>query len=56
MTDTPSLHRNQGVTAPEGFRAAGIAAGIKASGKPDLALVPFQPEPPMIRQVAVPRA
>ncbi|CAM5272425.1 bifunctional glutamate N-acetyltransferase/amino-acid acetyltransferase ArgJ [Mycolicibacterium aubagnense] len=36
---TPSLHRNQGVTAPEGFRAAGIAAGIKASGKPDLALV-----------------
>ncbi|MBN9635021.1 MAG: bifunctional ornithine acetyltransferase/N-acetylglutamate synthase, partial [Actinobacteria bacterium] len=39
MTDTPSLHRNQGVTAPEGFRAAGIAAGIKASGKPDLALV-----------------
>ena len=36
---TPSLHRNQGVTAPEGVRAAGIAAGIKASGKPDLALV-----------------
>ncbi|WP_275296875.1 bifunctional glutamate N-acetyltransferase/amino-acid acetyltransferase ArgJ [Mycolicibacterium sp. CBMA 361] len=33
------MHRNQGVTAPEGFRAAGIAAGIKASGKPDLALV-----------------
>nr|WP_228537775.1 bifunctional glutamate N-acetyltransferase/amino-acid acetyltransferase ArgJ [Nocardia sp. XZ_19_231] len=29
----------QGVTAPLGFRAAGIAAGIKASGKPDLALV-----------------
>mgnify|MGYP001175468116 CR=1 FL=1 len=27
------------VTHPEGFRAAGIAAGIKASGKPDLALV-----------------
>ncbi|MDH6247680.1 bifunctional glutamate N-acetyltransferase/amino-acid acetyltransferase ArgJ [Mycobacterium sp. OTB74] len=39
MTETPSLHRNQGVTAPAGFRAAGIAAGIKASGKPDLALV-----------------
>ncbi|MGB8407300.1 MAG: bifunctional glutamate N-acetyltransferase/amino-acid acetyltransferase ArgJ [Mycobacterium sp.] len=34
-----TLHRNQGVTAPAGFRAAGIAAGIKASGKPDLALV-----------------
>ncbi len=31
--------RGQGVTAPLGFRAAGIAAGIKASGRPDLALV-----------------
>ncbi len=29
----------QGVTAAAGFRAAGIAAGIKASGKADLALV-----------------
>ena len=28
-----------GVTAPTGFRAAGVAAGIKASGRPDLALV-----------------
>ncbi|BCW40046.1 MULTISPECIES: bifunctional glutamate N-acetyltransferase/amino-acid acetyltransferase ArgJ [Paenarthrobacter] len=27
------------ITAPKGFRAAGITAGIKASGKPDLALV-----------------
>jgi len=27
------------VTAPRGFRAAGVVAGIKASGKPDLALV-----------------
>jgi glutamate N-acetyltransferase/amino-acid N-acetyltransferase len=27
------------VTTPAGFRAAGIAAGIKASGNPDLALV-----------------
>ncbi len=33
------LLRTQGVTAPEGFRAAGIAAGIKASGNLDLALV-----------------
>jgi glutamate N-acetyltransferase/amino-acid N-acetyltransferase len=33
------LLREQGVTAPAGFRAAGIAAGIKASGNPDLALV-----------------
>ncbi|WP_420042119.1 bifunctional glutamate N-acetyltransferase/amino-acid acetyltransferase ArgJ [Gordonia sp. MP11Mi] len=31
--------RRQGVTAPLGFRAAGLAAGIKASGRPDLALV-----------------
>jgi glutamate N-acetyltransferase/amino-acid N-acetyltransferase len=28
-----------GVTAPQGFRAAGIPCGIKASGKADLALV-----------------
>ena len=27
------------VTSPKGFRAAGVTAGIKASGKPDLALV-----------------
>jgi len=28
-----------GVTAPAGYRAAGVACGIKASGAPDLALV-----------------
>lgn len=28
-----------GVTAPRGFRAAGVSCGIKASGAPDLALV-----------------
>lgn len=42
MTDRPEparLVRAQGVTAPTGFRAAGIAAGIKASGARDLALV-----------------
>ncbi|MBO0853505.1 MAG: bifunctional glutamate N-acetyltransferase/amino-acid acetyltransferase ArgJ [Nocardia sp.] len=43
MTETPSptgeLVRTQGVTAPLGYRAAGIAAGIKAGGKLDLALV-----------------
>ena len=33
------LLRTQGVTAPAGFRGAGIAAGIKKSGKSDLALV-----------------
>jgi glutamate N-acetyltransferase/amino-acid N-acetyltransferase len=39
QTDITKLVRTQGVTAPAGFRATGIAAGIKASGKPDLALV-----------------
>ena len=42
MTDVTAetrLLRTQGVTAPEGFRATGIAAGIKASGALDLALV-----------------
>ena len=28
-----------GVTAPQGFQAAGITAGLKASGRPDLALL-----------------
>lgn len=28
-----------GITAPKGFRASGIAAGLKASGLPDLALI-----------------
>lgn len=47
MTDQPvttgnaehRLMRTQGVTAPLGFRAAGLAAGIKANGYLDLALV-----------------
>ncbi|KUI17328.1 N-acetylglutamate synthase [Mycobacterium lehmannii] len=39
MTSGTRLLRTQGVTAPEGFRATGIAAGIKASGALDLALV-----------------
>ncbi|MFC4629583.1 bifunctional glutamate N-acetyltransferase/amino-acid acetyltransferase ArgJ [Promicromonospora alba] len=34
MTDTTA-----GVTAAQGFRAAGVTAGLKASGTPDLALV-----------------
>ena len=38
-SDTARLVRSQGVTAPAGFRATGISAGIKASGKLDLALV-----------------
>jgi glutamate N-acetyltransferase / amino-acid N-acetyltransferase len=42
MTDVSTdtrLVRTQGVTAPAGFKATGIAAGIKASGALDLALV-----------------
>ncbi|CAN5655800.1 bifunctional glutamate N-acetyltransferase/amino-acid acetyltransferase ArgJ [soil metagenome] len=39
LTDTTHLVRTQGVTAPAGFRATGIRAGIKASGALDLALV-----------------
>lgn len=39
QTPRTRLLRTQGVTAPAGFRAAGIAAGIKESGAPDLALV-----------------
>ncbi|MFJ5885721.1 bifunctional glutamate N-acetyltransferase/amino-acid acetyltransferase ArgJ [Kitasatospora cineracea] len=37
MTDTQNA--NTGVTAAKGFRAAGVTAGLKASGNPDLALV-----------------
>jgi glutamate N-acetyltransferase / amino-acid N-acetyltransferase len=41
MTDEGAtrLVRTQGVTAAAGFRAAGIAAGLKSSGARDLALV-----------------
>ena len=40
VADQTKLLRNQGVTAPAGFRATGIAAGIKKkSGALDLALV-----------------
>ncbi|MGY4709129.1 bifunctional glutamate N-acetyltransferase/amino-acid acetyltransferase ArgJ [Mycolicibacterium sp. CBM1] len=38
-TDQAKLVHTQGVTAPAGFRATGIAAGIKKSGALDLALV-----------------
>jgi glutamate N-acetyltransferase/amino-acid N-acetyltransferase len=39
IADGTRLLRVQGVTAPAGFRAAGIAAGLKTSGARDLALV-----------------
>ncbi len=39
MTDMDWHEIAGGVTAPRGFRAAGITAGLKASGLPDLALI-----------------
>ncbi|WP_031074033.1 bifunctional glutamate N-acetyltransferase/amino-acid acetyltransferase ArgJ [Streptomyces sp. NRRL WC-3742] len=41
MSTAPNLETgsNVGVTAAKGFRAAGVTAGLKASGAPDLALV-----------------
>jgi len=39
LANAAPLVRAQGVTAPAGFRATGIAAGIKVSGRLDLALV-----------------
>jgi glutamate N-acetyltransferase/amino-acid N-acetyltransferase len=36
---SPAVDRTTGVTAAAGFRAAGVAAGIKATGALDLALV-----------------
>jgi glutamate N-acetyltransferase/amino-acid N-acetyltransferase len=38
-TSQAAVTRSAGVTTPAGFRAAGVAAGIKASGAPDLTLV-----------------
>jgi glutamate N-acetyltransferase / amino-acid N-acetyltransferase len=35
----PKVDRSAGVTAPAGFRAAGVIAGIKPAGKPDLTVV-----------------
>ncbi|MGJ9404625.1 bifunctional glutamate N-acetyltransferase/amino-acid acetyltransferase ArgJ [Arthrobacter sp. KK5.5] len=41
MTSNPTTgaQASSGVTAPRGFRASGVTAGLKASGKPDVALV-----------------
>ena len=35
----PAAGQRTGVTAPAGFRAAGVTAGIKPSGSPDMALL-----------------
>jgi glutamate N-acetyltransferase/amino-acid N-acetyltransferase len=39
VTPSASVDRSAGVTAPAGFRAAGVIAGIKPAGKPDLTVV-----------------
>ncbi len=39
MNKNITVIENGGVTSPAGFKAAGITAGIKASGKPDMAMV-----------------
>ena len=40
------------VTAPRGFVAAGVAAGIKPSGNPDLSLVATADHQPVILTLA----
>ncbi|MFA6815315.1 MAG: bifunctional glutamate N-acetyltransferase/amino-acid acetyltransferase ArgJ [Lentisphaeria bacterium] len=37
--NTIELNKNGSVTSPKGFKATGITAGLKKSGKPDLALI-----------------
>jgi glutamate N-acetyltransferase/amino-acid N-acetyltransferase len=39
MSDHLTVDLNGTATSPRGFRAAGVACGIKASGRPDLALL-----------------
>jgi glutamate N-acetyltransferase/amino-acid N-acetyltransferase len=39
MTESRVSEVPGGLTAPHGFKAAGVACGIKASGQPDLALI-----------------
>ena len=39
MTESRASEVSGGVTAPRGFKASGVACGIKASGLPDLAVI-----------------
>ena len=39
MTESRASEVSGGVTAPRGFKASGVACGIKASGLPDVALI-----------------
>lgn len=44
MSGKFSVVENGSVTSPKGFKASGIVAGLKVSGKPDMALI-FSEEP-----------
>ena len=53
-TDLPPVERR--ASLPAGFRAGGLAAGIKASGRPDLALVVTTAGPAAVAAVFTPNA
>ena len=53
-TDLPPVERR--AVIPEGFRAGGMAVGIKASGRPDLAVVVTTAGPAAAAAVFTPNA
>jgi glutamate N-acetyltransferase / amino-acid N-acetyltransferase len=53
-SDLPSVERR--ASLPAGFRAGGLAAGIKASGRPDLALAVTTAGPAAVAAVFTPNA
>ena len=53
-TDLPPVERR--ASLPAGFRAGGLAAGIKASGRPDLALAVTTESPAAVAAVFTPNA
>src|SRR6185295_1935055 len=53
-TDLPPVERR--AVIPEGFKAGGLAAGIKASGRPDLAVVVTTGGPAAAAAVFTPNA
>jgi len=53
-TGLPSVERH--AVLPAGFRAGGLAAGIKASGRPDLALIDTTTGPAAVAAVFTPNA
>ena len=53
-TDLPPVERR--ASLPAGFRAGGLAAGIKASGRPDLAVIATTEGPAAVAAVFTPNA